>query len=98
MDGKPVPDKLLAVVMSTMPRPGSRWLHTKTGHVYVVVTSCLAESDLDPTVVYRRDGEGPESIVVWSRPLSSWKSTVIVDTGTGVPAALARFVLLKGDE
>ncbi len=66
-------------------RPGQRWKHTKTGGVYTIVATGLAEATLSPVVVYAgHDG------VVWVRALDVFLS----NNDEGKP----RFIIVVDDE
>ncbi len=56
------------------PLPGQVYRHYKGG-LYVVIATCLRESDGEPTVVYRSLADGR----TWSRPVKEWYEKVDVD-------------------
>jgi hypothetical protein len=56
--------------MSEEPKPGTRWRHLKTGHVYVVLDICTIEATVAPAVLYqRRDVADAHK---WVRPLAEF--------------------------
>jgi hypothetical protein len=65
-------------------RPGQRWKHLKTGHMYMVVATGIQEATLEPVVIYA----GPDG-VVWVRALEVF----LGDTDQGKP----RFILAEDE-
>jgi hypothetical protein len=62
-------DLSMAELRAKGPHAMTRWLHVKTGNVYVVVFNGLLEKDCTPMVGYRRDDGSPP---VWFRPLTEF--------------------------
>lgn len=56
--------------MAGCPRVGSFWRHYKTGNVYAVVGCAIAESTLEPLVLYRH------LRITFARPLSEFLGEV----------------------
>ena len=78
-------DQALYVLDACEVRAGQRWKHTKTGGVYTIIATGLAEATLSPVVIYAgHDG------VVWVRALSVF----IENNDEGKP----RFILLEDEE
>lgn len=65
-------------------QPGQAWRHYK-GAYYSVLTVCLREHDLEPTVVYRKFGGSP----AFARPVKEWLEIV---PGAGDCAPRPRYV------
>jgi hypothetical protein len=65
-------------------RPDQRWKHGKTGEIYTIVATGLAEATLSPVVIYA----SPDGIV-WVRGLDVF----IGDNDEGKP----RFLLLEDE-
>jgi len=78
-------DQALYVLDACEVRAGQRWRHTKTGGVYTIIATGLAEATFSPVVIYAgHDG------VVWVRGLSVF----LENNDEGKP----RFTIVVDDE
>jgi hypothetical protein len=78
-------DQALYALDACEVRAGQRWKHTKTGGVYTIIATGLAEATLSPVVIYAgADG------VVWVRGLAVF----LENNDEGKP----RFIIVEDEE
>jgi hypothetical protein len=64
-------ERLLAARVAVPANSG--WRHVKTGHIYLIRSVALEESDPGVVlVVYYRDGSPFDEVIMWARPLSEF--------------------------